>query len=163
MVITVKDYKEIRQMFLSGMSQRAIAKAKHISRNTVAKYCAGESVPWERTPPREHLPFVPMRSSPSSRIVWMKMLERISKNNPTRPSGSLIAWWQKKVIPAVNPPSEERFASSRLRYHERLSRWPSRREKPSRWTGGKPRFITVGRKSQYTYFVPDSARAVPPL
>ncbi|NMB04422.1 MAG: IS21 family transposase [Tissierellia bacterium] len=52
MVITVKDYKEIRQMFLSGMSQRAIAKAKHISRNTVAKYCAGESVPWERTPPK---------------------------------------------------------------------------------------------------------------
>jgi transposase len=33
------------------MSQRAIAKELHISRNTVAKYCQGDSVPWERKPP----------------------------------------------------------------------------------------------------------------
>ena len=45
-VITLKDYKEIRQRFLAGESQRSIAKAMHISRNTVAKYCQGEAVPW---------------------------------------------------------------------------------------------------------------------
>lgn len=47
-VITMKDYKEIRQRYLAGESQRTIAKAMHISRNTVAKYCQGDSVPWER-------------------------------------------------------------------------------------------------------------------
>lgn len=54
MVITVNDYKEIRQRYLAGESQRHIAKTMGISRNTVAKYCEGESVPWERkTPERE--------------------------------------------------------------------------------------------------------------
>lgn len=53
-VITVNDYKEIRQRYLSGESQRHIAKTMGISRNTVAKYCEGEFVPWERkTPERE--------------------------------------------------------------------------------------------------------------
>lgn len=51
MVITVKDYKQIRQLYLSGISQREIAKRLKISRNTVAKYCAGHAVPWERKRP----------------------------------------------------------------------------------------------------------------
>lgn len=51
MVITVKDYKEIRQRFLAGESQRQMAKALRISRNTVKKYCEGASVPWERKVP----------------------------------------------------------------------------------------------------------------
>lgn len=51
MVITVKDYKQIRQMYLSGISQRQIAKQLNISRNTVAKYCEGCTVPWERKVP----------------------------------------------------------------------------------------------------------------
>lgn len=50
-VITVNDYKIIRQMYLSGMSQRQIAKELHISRNTVAKYCEGNAVPWNRKVP----------------------------------------------------------------------------------------------------------------
>jgi len=53
-VISVNDYKQIRQRFLNGESQRSIAKSMGISRNTVKKYCAGENVPWERkTPERE--------------------------------------------------------------------------------------------------------------
>lgn len=56
MVITVKDYDQIRKMYLSGISQREIAKQLHISRNTVAKYCRGNAVPWERKiPERESL------------------------------------------------------------------------------------------------------------
>lgn len=51
MVITVDDYKNIRQMYLSGMSQRQIANELHISRNTVAKYCEGNAVPWNRKVP----------------------------------------------------------------------------------------------------------------
>lgn len=46
----MKDYKEIRKRYLSGESQRHIAETMHISRNTVAKYCQGENVPWERKP-----------------------------------------------------------------------------------------------------------------
>lgn len=54
----MKDYKEIRQQFLSGESQRNIAKVMGISRNTVKKYCEGSSVPWIRkTPIREQQSF----------------------------------------------------------------------------------------------------------
>ena len=51
MVITVKDYDEIRKRYLAGESQRHIAKTLGISRNTVAKYCEGAAVPWERKTP----------------------------------------------------------------------------------------------------------------
>ena len=47
----MNDYKQIRQRYLAGESQRHIAKTMGISRNTVAKYCEGESVPWERKTP----------------------------------------------------------------------------------------------------------------
>ena len=50
----MNDYKQIRQRYLNGESQRSIAKSMGISRNTVKKYCEGEKVPWERkTPERE--------------------------------------------------------------------------------------------------------------
>lgn len=49
MKIDLNEYNQIRELYLHhGMSQRAIAKQLHISRNTVAKYCKGENVPWER-------------------------------------------------------------------------------------------------------------------
>ena len=51
MVITMKDYDEIRKRYLAGESQRHIAKTLGISRNTVAKYCEGAAVPWERKTP----------------------------------------------------------------------------------------------------------------
>lgn len=51
MVISVNDYKQIRQRYLNGESQRSIAKSMGISRNTVKKYCEGENVPWERKIP----------------------------------------------------------------------------------------------------------------
>ena len=54
MVILVNDYKQIRQRYLNGESQRSIAKPMGISRNIVKKYCEGENVLWERkTPERE--------------------------------------------------------------------------------------------------------------
>ena len=48
MVITLNDYKEVRRRYLEGESQRQIARAMGISRNTVKKYCEGAAVPWER-------------------------------------------------------------------------------------------------------------------
>lgn len=48
MVITVEDYREVRRRWLAGESQRGIARALGISRNTVKKYCEGNHVPWER-------------------------------------------------------------------------------------------------------------------
>jgi len=53
-VITVKDYGEIRRRYLQGESQRQIAKDLHISRNTVTKYCNGGAVPWERKTPERN-------------------------------------------------------------------------------------------------------------
>ena len=50
-VITIKDYGEIRKRYLGGEGQRHIAKTLGSSRNTVAKYCEGASVPWERKTP----------------------------------------------------------------------------------------------------------------
>ncbi len=48
MVITLEDYAEIRRLFNSGISKRAIARKLGISRNTVDKYCQGDTVPWNR-------------------------------------------------------------------------------------------------------------------
>ncbi|EFE93233.1 hypothetical protein GCWU000341_00005 [Oribacterium sp. oral taxon 078 str. F0262] len=47
----MKDYDEIRKRYLSGESQRHIAKTLGISRNTVSKYCEGAAVPWVRKTP----------------------------------------------------------------------------------------------------------------
>lgn len=41
-------YKEVRRRWMEGESQRSIARDLQISRNTVKKYCAGGTVPWER-------------------------------------------------------------------------------------------------------------------
>lgn len=51
MVVTMGIYDEIRRRYLSGESQRHIAKTMGISRNTVKKYCEGNAVPWERKTP----------------------------------------------------------------------------------------------------------------
>ena len=49
MIIDVDIYQQIREMTTKQhMSQRAVAKALGISRNTVKKYCDGNNVPWER-------------------------------------------------------------------------------------------------------------------
>ena len=46
MVITRQDYEHIRRMYLvDGLSQRQIAHKLGISRNTVAKYCEGNTYP----------------------------------------------------------------------------------------------------------------------
>ena len=54
----MQDYKEIRQRFLAGESQCHIAKSLGISRNTVAKYCDGSAVPWERKTPERDSPVI---------------------------------------------------------------------------------------------------------
>ena len=47
----MQDYDEIRRRYNAGESQRQIARALGISRNTVKKYCEGNAVPWERKTP----------------------------------------------------------------------------------------------------------------
>ena len=41
-------YKEIRRLWMDGVTQRQIASRLHISRNTVKKYCDGDTAPWVR-------------------------------------------------------------------------------------------------------------------
>jgi len=49
MVVGVDQYKRIRKMAAEeGLSQREIARRLGISRNTVARYCRGEHMPWEQ-------------------------------------------------------------------------------------------------------------------
>ncbi len=50
----MQDYDEIRRRYNSGESQRHIARALGISRNTVKKYCEGNAVPWERKIPERN-------------------------------------------------------------------------------------------------------------
>ena len=54
MFITMQDYDEIRRRYNAGESQRQIARALGISRNTVKKYCEGNAVPWERKTPERN-------------------------------------------------------------------------------------------------------------
>ena len=51
MKVSVDNYKEMRILFNNGTSQREIASKVGVSRNTVAKYCKGDTVPWERKTP----------------------------------------------------------------------------------------------------------------
>lgn len=48
MVIEVEIYRDIRKLSIDGMSQRAIAEKLGISRQTVKKYCEGETIPGNR-------------------------------------------------------------------------------------------------------------------
>ena len=48
MVIGMEIYSEIRKAYLSGESQRSIANRLGICRQTVKKYCEGETIPGER-------------------------------------------------------------------------------------------------------------------
>ena len=51
MVTEVETYQEIRRLQLEGVvSQRAVARRLGISRNTVAKYWEGDTVPWDKKP-----------------------------------------------------------------------------------------------------------------
>jgi transposase len=49
-MIKVDQYQLIREMYsVKGLSQREIAKQLGVSRNTVKKYCEGESIPFEKS------------------------------------------------------------------------------------------------------------------
>jgi len=76
-VITVDMYKEVRQRWLNGESQRSISRNLHISRNTVKKYCEGSNVPWER---KEYSPRTPSILTPEIKAciqAWLKSDEEV--------------------------------------------------------------------------------------
>jgi transposase len=59
MIIEVDIYQKIRHLYeREGKSQRAIATALGISRNTVKKYCKGSQVPWERQGTSGRRPYI---------------------------------------------------------------------------------------------------------
>ena len=48
MVVGMSLYSQIREAYITGESQRSIAKRLGISRQTVKKYCEGETMPGVR-------------------------------------------------------------------------------------------------------------------
>ena len=59
MKIEVDQYQIIRNLHtVKGKSQRYIAKALGLSRNTVKKYCDGAVVPWEHKTPERKSPVI---------------------------------------------------------------------------------------------------------
>ena len=53
-IVEVDIYEEIRKLYLDGISQRSIASKLGISRQTVKKYCNGNTVPWVRKDYERH-------------------------------------------------------------------------------------------------------------
>ena len=48
MVVGMELYSQIREAYLSGESQRSIAQRLEVSRQTVKKYCEGQTMPGVR-------------------------------------------------------------------------------------------------------------------
>ena len=108
MVVGVDQYKYIRKMAVEdGLSQREIARRLGISRNTVARYCKGEHMPWEAKD-RERKPSVVtgevedfIRSLPSIGTRTRKYLESSATRQGAYTNGSV----EEKGFPGASPPS----------------------------------------------------------
>ncbi len=142
----MNDYKQIRQRYLNGESQRSIAKSMGISRNTVKKYCEGENVPWERkTPERE------------ASVLTEDVLDFITscleedeaeglKNNDIQQDEFLIASLKKKVLKAANLQSDVLSMRSVVRCLRHLYHFSSILLMRSRSIGVKPQSISMVKK-----------------
>lgn len=81
MVTTVDVYKEIRRLQLEGVtSQRQVAKALGISRNTVKKYWNGDSVPWEK---KEYNRSPTVLTPEVQKFFYKASVECVGKNSPS--------------------------------------------------------------------------------
>ena len=142
----MNDYKQIRQRYLNGESQRSIAKSMGISRNTVKKYCEGENVPWERkTPERE------------ASVLTEDVLDFITsclekdeaeglKNNDIQQDEFLIASLKKKGSKAANLQSDVLSMRSVARCHRHSFHFSSILLMRSRSIGVKPQSISMVKK-----------------
>lgn len=84
MVITLKDYKEIRQRYLSGESIRSIARHMHMSRQTVKRYSMGDSIPGQRkVPARQSAVMTQEVSAFIQSCLEMDLLENLPKQKHT--------------------------------------------------------------------------------
>lgn len=84
MVITLKDYKEIRQRYLSGESIRSIAEHMHMSRQTVKKYSMGDAIPGQRKVPiRQSAVMTQEVSSFIQSCLEMDIMENLPKQKHT--------------------------------------------------------------------------------
>ena len=103
MVITVDDYEHIRKHYLNGESQRSIARSLGISRNTVAKYCKGAAVPWERKTPERQSSVITDEVS-AFILSCLEEDNKVSfKNKNILPRGYMTGSLLKWDLLAVNP------------------------------------------------------------
>ena len=159
MIITVQDYKEIRQRFLAGESQRHIAKSLGITRNTVAKYCDGSAVPWEEKHRSGILLSSTMKLLPSSLPVFRKIRKQVLRNRGIQPNGSMTVLWKNAGSLAVNPRSDARSARSGQGCPKLLSLSSMTQERPSRSTGEKQISLTMAKGKGSIFSAPGCASA----
>lgn len=159
MVITMKDYDEIRKRYLAGESQRHIAKTLGISRNTVAKYCEGAAVPWERKTPERVSTILTGET-----VTFIRSCLEEDKAEGLKKQRHTAKRIYDRLVEETGFTGGE--STVRAKVHELKQLMPSvflpfflTRMKPFRSTGEKLLSISRAREKRSIFFVPVCATA----
>lgn len=133
----MKDYKEIRKRHLRGESQRSIARALHISRKTVAKYCDGAAVPWKHKTP-ERAPVVMTEEM----VSFIRKCLKSDEMEGARKQQHTARRIYDRLVAECGFTGGESTVRAKVRELKELClkfsyRWRSHREKPYRRTGAR--------------------------
>ena len=145
-VISVNDYKQIRQRYLNGESQRSIAKSMGISRNTVKSTVkARMSLGSVKLPNVKHRYLLKMFLL-SSIHASKRMKQKAWRNSDIPQNEFLIASLRKKGSKAVDLQSDVLSMRSAVRCRRHLYHFSSILLMRSRSTGVKPQSISMAKK-----------------
>lgn len=100
MVVGMSLYSQIREAYITGESQRSIAKRLGISRQTVKKYCEGETMPGVR---KDYLRAPSVVTTEVENFISMCLetdKDEGLKSRHTPRNGYTTAWYPKWDSPA---------------------------------------------------------------
>ena len=165
MVVGMSLYSQIREAYVSGESQRSIAKRLGISRQTVKKYCEGETMPGIR---KEYLR-VPSVITPEIEKFIRMCLDSDKEEGLRKQTHTAKRIYDRLV-------AEQNFTGSysivRRVVHEmkvqyillrQICRWNMILATPFRSTGAKLPFTCRESGKQFRYSAADSAIAATSL